>query len=133
MCQHINQNLIFERWLNFHLTIFNNLFHFLNAPSPELSTPFMHSIIGKNEDFYVYETYKTIYASLDSDNSGMTQIPLFLGRGFLNFNFLAITKEREIYSTTSISKQCMESYQFPFTNKVIFRFLDYVNNSTTKF
>ena len=35
------------------------------------------------------------------------------------FNFLAITEEREIYMKISISKQCMESYQFPSTYTVI--------------
>ena len=83
----------------------------------------------KHKHFYVYETYKTIYTSLDWDNSGMTQIISFLRRSCWKLNFLPITEERKIYLITSISKQCMESYQFPSNNTVISVLLNDVNNS----
>ena len=53
----------------------------------------------------------------------------FSGGAFESFNFLAITEEREIYLITLISKQCMESYQFPSTYTAISGLLDDVDNS----
>ena len=53
---------------------------------------------------------------------------LFFRRSFWKFNFLAITEEREIYLII-ISKQCMESYQFPSTYTAISGLLDDVDNT----
>ena len=58
-----------------------------------------------------------------------SQNTLFFRSSFWKFNFLAITEEREIYLIISISKQCMESHQFPSTYTVISGLLNNVDNS----
>ena len=68
------------------------------------------------------------YNSLVCYKSDITQNALFSRRSFWKFNFLAITEEREIYLIISISKQRMESCQFPSTYTAIFGLLDDVNN-----
>ena len=79
---------------------------------------------------YIYKTgsqssRKVVFVMKKEDNSlvcyksDITQNSLFFRRSFWKFNFLAITEEREIYLIISISKECMESYQFPYTYTVI--------------
>ena len=74
-------------------------------------------------------TLSRLYISFVCYKSGITQNALFFRRSFWKFNFLAITEEREIYLIISISKQCMESCQFPSTYTIISGLLDDVNNS----
>ena len=57
--------------------------------------------------------------SLVCNNSEMTENALYFSSSFWKFNFLAVTEEREVHLITSISKQCMESCQFPSAHTVI--------------
>ena len=54
---------------------------------------------------------------------------IFFRSSFWNFNFLAITEEKEIYLIISISKQCMEICPFTTTYTVISELFDDVHNS----